>query len=96
MDAGIKNSFMNLDLILYLVTAMIFWDFSIHLLELFNLHIKFLNHKSIFSYYYPHFSYMKSPNGFVQRPNSGKIYQKFWVSYWGFAFTILIIYLIFK
>lgn len=87
---------MNIDFILYILAIMIFWDFSIHVIELFNWTSKFTKSKSIFSYYYPHLYWIKTPNGPVVRPNWQKLYQKFWTIYWGIAFLLLLIYLIFK
>lgn len=87
---------MSIDLILYILLAMIFWDFSTHLIEGFGWVEKFIRSKSIFSYCYPHFYWMKTPNGPRERPNWNKLYQKFWITYWGLAFLLLIIYLVFK
>jgi len=87
---------MNLDFILYILAVMILWDFSLHILELFRLDDKFVRSKSIFSYYYPHFRWIKAPNGPVERSNWSSFYQRFWVAFWGSAFLLLIIYIIFK
>jgi hypothetical protein len=87
---------MSIDIILYILAVMIFLDFSLHVFELFGLDVKFIRSKSIFSYYYPHFRWIKTPNGPIERPNWNLIYQRFWVTFWGLAFLLLIIYLIFK
>jgi len=85
---------MNLDFILYILLAMIFWDFSAHLIELLGWVEKFTKSKSIFSYYYPHFRWMKVPNGVKERPDWRKKYQRFWVCFWGLAFIFLLIYIL--
>jgi hypothetical protein len=85
---------MNLDFILYILLAMIFWDFSTHTIEFLGWTRKFTESKSIFSYYYPHFYWMKTPSGPRERPNWRKFYQKFWVIFWGLAFILLLIYTI--
>ncbi len=87
---------MNLDFILYILAAMVFWDFSCHVIELLNWSPKFTRSKSIFSYYWPHLRWRKTPNGPVERENWKKLYDRFWVTYWGLAFILLIIYLIIK
>jgi len=87
---------MNLDFILYILAVMIFWDFSCHVIDLLNWSQKFTKSKSIFSYYYPHFRWRKSPNGPVERENWRILYNRFWTAYWGLAFILLIIYLIIK
>ena len=84
-----------LDFILYILLVMIFWDFSLHIIEWRGWVGKFTNSKSIFSYYYPHLYWMKTPNGPVERPNWRKVYNRFWVTFWGSAF-ILLVYSIFK
>lgn len=58
-----------LNLLLYILVIMIFWDLSIHLIELFGKAKKFVESKSIFSYYYPHFRHKKTPTGSVEREN---------------------------
>ena len=75
---------------------MIFWDFSLHVLELLKLDVKLIRSKSIFSYYYPHFRWIKTPNGPVERPNWNLFYQRFWVVFWGFAFIVLLVYVMFR
>ncbi len=87
---------MNLDFILYILAVMIFWDFSLHVIELLNLAPKFTRSKSIFSYYFPHLRWRKSLNGPIERENWRKLYNCFWTTYWGIAFILLIIYLIIK
>lgn len=87
---------MNLDFILYILAAMIFWDFSCHVVELFKWDIKLLQSKSIFSYFYPHFRWRKTPNRPAERQNWQRLYQRFWVTFWGLAFILVLIYLIFK
>ncbi|KKU98921.1 MAG: hypothetical protein UY32_C0011G0006 [Candidatus Jorgensenbacteria bacterium GW2011_GWC1_48_8] len=79
---------MTIDIILYILLVMIFWDFSCHVIKWLGGEEKFTRSKSIFSYYYPHFNWMKTPNGPVQRPNWRKYYDRFWVAYWGIAFVL--------
>lgn len=76
---------------------MIFWDLSLHVLSLLGLEKKVIGHSSIFSYYYPNFRWRRTSDGLVERPEQEwkPIYQKFWVSYWGLAFILLIFYLSF-
>ncbi len=85
-----------LNAILYVLAVMLFYDFSIHVIELFGLVPKFLNSRSLFSYYYPHFKYRKIPNGIQERSDWGLFYQRFWVAYWGIAFILLVVYIILK
>jgi len=73
---------------------MIFWDFSIHVIELLGWTHKFTKSQSILSYYYPHFYWRKSKDGPVVRENWQKPYQRFWVSYWGLAMIFLIVYIL--
>lgn len=87
---------MHTDIILYLLLVMIFWDFSLHVLELFGLDSKLIKSKSFLSYYYPHFRWIKTPSGPIARQNWFMFYQKFWVTFWGLAFMLLLIYIIFK
>ena len=58
---------------------MIFYDFSLHLIELFFGTEKARNLK----YYWPAF-------------HNRKIYTTFWTVYWGIAFILLLIYLLFR
>jgi hypothetical protein len=83
-----------MDFILYILALMIFWDLSTHVIELFGLIEKFTKSKSIFSYYYPHFYWKKTPNGPVIRENWKKNYQIFWVLFWGVAFILIIVYIV--
>lgn len=87
---------MSLDFILYILLIMIFWDFSLHILELFKWDRKLINSKSFFSYYYPHFRWRKTPNGAIERQNWQILYQRFWITFWGLAFIFLLIYIMFK
>lgn len=75
---------------------MIFWDLSAHLINLLGLRKKFLESKSILSYYYPHTRYKKTATGPVERTNSQKKYDYFWTLYWGIAFVLLLIYILFR
>jgi len=84
-----------MDLILYILTVMIFWDLSLHLIELMGKARKFTSSQSIFSYYYPHFRWIKTPKGPVERKNWYRFYQVFWVAYWSFAFALILVYIIF-
>jgi len=85
-----------MDILLYIVAVMIFWDFSTHVIELFNWDKKFLDSQSIFSYYYPHLSWKKTSSGPVLRENRKARYQRFWASFWGLAFILILIYILFK
>lgn len=85
-----------IDFILYILAIMIFWDFSIHVIELFGWGRKFVESESMFSYYYPHLRWTKTPDGPRERPNWFKFYSKFWVIFWGLVFILLLIYIIFK
>ncbi|MCX6721792.1 MAG: hypothetical protein NTY04_01175 [Candidatus Staskawiczbacteria bacterium] len=87
---------MNFDFILYIIMVMIFWDFSCHVIELFGWVGKFLESNNIFSYYYPHFRYKKTPNGLVERKNWQKLYQRFWVTFWGLAFILIVVHIVIK
>jgi hypothetical protein len=83
-----------MEYLLYVLATMIFWDFSIHVIELFDKQSLFLKSRSPFSYYYPHLSYKKSPQGPVLRENRNMLYQRFWVGYWGIALLLVLTYLI--
>ena len=72
---------------------MIFWDFSIHIIDKFEGWNKFYESKSIFSYAYPHFG-GKPP--YVTAEKKKARYDFFWISYWGTAFVLLILYICFK
>lgn len=85
---------MNLDFILYILAVMIFWDFSLHILMRLGWDVKLTRSKSIFSYYFPHLYWKKTPAGPVKRENAQKLYDWFWIIYWGTAFILLSIYLI--
>ena len=87
---------MSINWVLYIVTGMIFWDFSLHVLDILDWSPKFTHSKSIFSYYYPHFRFKKTPNGPVERDNWYSFYTKFWVAYWGIAFVLMASYLVFR
>ena len=86
---------MNFDFILYILSAMIFWDFSCHVIMLLGWDIKFTRSKSVFSYYFPHLYWKKTPEGPVKR-ESRRLYDWFWIIYWGAAFILLTAYLIIK
>jgi len=95
---------MNIDLILYILAVMIFWDFTIHVIDKRDRKYKLSNQfnrmweqrlkksKSFLSYYYPHF-WGKKP---VSDEQAWKRYDYFWLIYWGTATVLLIIYIIFK
>ena len=83
-----------LDLILWVLAIMIFWDFSTHVIEIFDWDKNFLTSKSIFSYYYPHLSFRKTSEGPVLRENRKIRYQRFWVFYWGTAFVLTVVALV--
>ena len=83
---------------------MIFWDFSIHIIDKrdrkYFLDKKWDNmwreqlrkSKSIFSYYYPHF-WGKKP---VSDEKAWNRYDLFWLTYWGTALFLLLTYIILK
>jgi hypothetical protein len=83
-------------ILLYILAVMIFWDFSGHVIELVGWHERFKRSNSWLSYYYPHLRWKKSPKGPVERKNGFQIYQRFWVDFWGTAFALIVIYLIFS
>ena len=87
---------MTADSILYILGILIFWDFSLHVIELFHWDKFLIKSKSWFSYYYPHFRWIKTLNGSIERPNWNKFYQRFWVSFWGTALILLITYIVVK
>lgn len=87
---------MNLDFILYILAVMIFWDLSLHIIMILGWDIKLTRSRSIFSYYFPHLRWKKTPNGPVERENWRRTYDRFWITYWGLAFILLIVYLITK
>lgn len=87
---------MSIDLILYILAVMIFWDFSLHVIELFGWVEKFTQSKSLLSYYYPHFYWKKTSNGPAVRDDWQKNYQRFWVAFWATALLLILAYLIFK
>jgi hypothetical protein len=72
---------------------MIFWDLSIHIIDKFKKGKKFIESKSIFSYYYPHF-WGKPPQ--VNREIGQVRYDNFWITYWSVALVLLIIYIFFR
>jgi len=82
-----------IDIILYLVSIMIFWDLSIHIIDKMKWEDKFINSKSIFSYYYPHF-WGKYPH--VEKEQGRRRYDRFWITYWSTALILLIIYIFLK
>lgn len=85
---------MNEDIVLYILGVMIFWDLSIHIIELRGWNRKFINSRSLFSYYYPHFRWKKTPHGPVERANWELLYQRFWVIFWSVALVLLTSYLL--
>jgi len=87
---------MSLDFLLYILIVMIFWDFSCHFIQLLGWAPRFTRNKSIFSYYYPHFRWKKTPNGPIEKENWRRLYDRFWTAFWGAAFILLVIYLISK
>jgi hypothetical protein len=82
-----------INLIPYLVALMTLWDFSIHVIDWLKLDQKFIGSTSIFSYYYPHF-WGKAPC--VSQERGRKRYDYFWLTYWGTATILLIIYIVFR
>ena len=81
-----------MEYILYIVLAITLWDFTIHVLDKFELGSKFTQSKSIFSYYYPHF-WGKTPH--VSPEVKKRRYDYFWISTWGFVSVLLIVYIVF-
>ena len=69
---------MALDVILYIVGVMIFYDFSLHLLRL----IMGLEKARKIKYYWPTFLIGKT-----------KRYEIFWAVYWGIALVLVIVYI---
>ena len=70
---------MLLDFASYVLLVMIFYDFSLHFIELMGWQMFFVARRNIFSYYWP-------------VPNNRKNYTIFWTAYWGIAFVLLLIY----
>ena len=70
---------MALDIILYVLLIMVFYDFSLHLLEF----VLGRNRARKIKYYWPRFLIGKR-----------KTYTKFWTIYWGIAFFLILIYII--
>ncbi|MEX2090566.1 MAG: hypothetical protein WD989_00310 [Candidatus Paceibacterota bacterium] len=87
---------MSIDFILYTLAIMIFWDFSLHVIEMLGWVGKFTKSSFFLSYYYPHFYWKKTPDGPIVRENWQKPYQIFWVSFWGSGFSLMVIYIILK
>ncbi|MDE1874580.1 MAG: hypothetical protein KGI79_00050 [Patescibacteria group bacterium] len=85
-----------MQIILYILAAMIFWDLSIHVIELFGKAEKFSKSRSVLSYYYPHLYWKKTKAGPVVRENWQRLYQRFWVTYWGTAFVLIIVYMLIR
>ncbi len=91
-----------MDLILYILVAMTFWDFTIHVIDKHDRQYDFDHRswsgkmrksKSIFSFYYPFFWGKNNQSD----PKSGwKRYDRFWLIYWGIATVLLLTYIIFK
>ena len=73
---------MALDVVLYALGLMIFYDFSLHALELFLGR----GRASQIKYYWPTFE----TNGQFDRQK----YTVFWTAYWGMAFILAIAYLL--
>ncbi|MBI2632412.1 hypothetical protein HYW75_05390 [Candidatus Pacearchaeota archaeon] len=73
---------MELGWILYLLIIMVFYDLSLHIIEL----LVGLKKAKKFRPYYPNFE-IKGKWNFIY-------YTAFWIIYWGIAFILLIIYLI--
>ena len=71
------------EIIIYVLTIMVFYDFHLHLIE-----IKFGNQtKSMPKWYY-------WPPAKIFKNEAEKFYNYFWTTYWGVAF-VLLLYLIF-
>ena len=84
------------DSVLYILLAMIFWDFSCYVIEWLGWKMYFVNSRSVFSYYYPHIYWKKGLDGPRERPNLNVFYNRFWAAYWGVAFVLLLTYILFK
>ncbi len=91
-----------MDLILYILLAMVFWDFTIHIIDRHDRKYNFderswsgkmRKSKLIFSRYYPFF--WGKDNQLNQKLGWEK-YDRFWLTYWGTAIILLLIYIIFK
>lgn len=92
------------ELIPFAIVLMTLWDFTIHVIDkrdrkyrLSNREDKtwsqkMKNNKSVLSYYYPHF-WGKKP---VSDEMAWKRYDYFWLSYWGGATILLIVYITFR
>jgi hypothetical protein len=72
---------MALNFILYILAAMIFYDLSLHLLEL----VLGRQGARKLKPYYPTFK--------IRGKRSRKYYTVFWTAYWGIAFALVIVYL---
>jgi len=76
---------MSIDIILYIITLMIFYDFSIHLVYLFKKEEFFLKRKLNWW-----------PKWDMWGKKERMFYQIFWNTYWGSAFILMVLYLIFR
>lgn len=81
---------MALDFILYIITIMIFYDFSLHIVDLLR------SYKKIKRRMHPLpigtlFDYISKGN--IEKRQ--QIRQIFWNIYWGIAFILMLIYFIF-
>lgn len=68
----------------FLLAVMIFWDFSLHAIELFGGKKWFNQRKNIFSYWWPKWS----------GENKRKKYTVFWTVYWGVALLLILFYIL--
>ena len=75
---------MPIEILLIAVGLMIFYDFSLHFLEL----IYGFKKASSLKYYWPSFA--------VTGKFSRRLYTRFWTVYWGFALFLIVVYLLSK
>lgn len=68
-------------IILGILVIMIFYDFTLHLIETLELEKFFYPRRNIFSYYWP-------------VAKSRQVYNIGWTIYWGTAFLLIIIYVL--
>ena len=97
-----------MDYLLYIVIAMTFWDFTIHIIDKRDRKYqlsgeldkkwseKMKKSKSIFSYYYPFFWGREDEISEAKAAKGQKRYDLFWITYWGIATVLLVIYAIYK
>ncbi len=92
------------NIIPYVIAAMTFWDFSIHVIDKRDRKYmlaerwedmwltKLKRSKNFISYYYPHF-WGKKP---ITNEKAWRRYDHFWLVYWGSATALIVIYILFR